>query len=52
MHALAGLGYIMGGLVDAHPESKRMAERPRVRQYHVSKKLHGFKAVKPAALEQ
>lgn len=37
----AGLGYIMGGLVDAHPESKRMAERPHICQY-VSKKLHGF----------
>lgn len=41
--ALAGSGYIMGGLVDAHPESKRTVERPRLRQDHVSKELHGFK---------
>lgn len=46
-----GLGYIMGGLVDAHPGSKRMVERPHLRQYHASKNRKGFK-FKPAALEQ
>lgn len=41
MRALAGLGYIMGGLVDAPPETT--VERPHTCQYHVSKNLKGFK---------